>query len=328
MNADGGSDAPPEAPGDALTDGATEACAPTENCSNGVDDNCNGLVDCQDPACGTQGFACAPSTPAGWSVVDFAANAQPPCSTGYANPAPFVEGPDAAAGCTCQCGAPNLDPCAQGTVSLALGQTGCGCRTISGTSDGHCDSFGAPIPGPCPGFTYGTNLTPPLGVQQVACAVTPQLPPLTFAAMGRSCSPDTDGGGGCEAGGCYPTVAAGSWCIATAGNVTCPPGFTRQHVIYAPASVMDTRACNGCACGSNASTCSGARLTVYTDSACTLSPITMTADGICDTFSGDPTGYQYFRYTAMADTAGCSQQGTPTVGGGITATSPMTVCCP
>ncbi|MGA7121295.1 MAG: hypothetical protein WBY94_14420, partial [Polyangiaceae bacterium] len=48
-------------------------CAPTsstENCTNGIDDNCDGLVDCAEPSCQTAGYACVGAAPAGWSGPD------------------------------------------------------------------------------------------------------------------------------------------------------------------------------------------------------------------------------------------------------------------
>ena len=56
---DGGFDRPPDPAGDARRDspgdrGRDVGCGTIEICDNGVDDDCNGLVDCFDPACQSQ----------------------------------------------------------------------------------------------------------------------------------------------------------------------------------------------------------------------------------------------------------------------------------
>lgn len=51
--------------------GATPGCSfpdhrfSDENCFNGIDDDANGLADCDDPACNAL-VACVPAVPSGW----------------------------------------------------------------------------------------------------------------------------------------------------------------------------------------------------------------------------------------------------------------------
>lgn len=121
-------DAPADSPGDA---GGADACdAAVEDCTNGLDDNCNGLVDCADPECASQGFACTPAVPVGWSLVAYVENARPSCPVGWGASAPNVEGPDGGGACQCACGAPTVNPCVQGTLSMSLGQNVCGCQQV------------------------------------------------------------------------------------------------------------------------------------------------------------------------------------------------------
>ena len=87
----------PEAGSDAIVtnDGTTndvvtieaspvDGCKATgpEKCTNGVDDDCNGLTDCADPACQTQGYACAAPAPGGWDFVAFDATRRPAARPG------------------------------------------------------------------------------------------------------------------------------------------------------------------------------------------------------------------------------------------------------
>src|SRR5262249_48129346 len=72
---------------------------PTEVCTAGVDNDCTGHKDCEDPDCATQGFACSPAAPSGWTVVDFSTDDTKACATGYANAVKGRDLPTSAANC-------------------------------------------------------------------------------------------------------------------------------------------------------------------------------------------------------------------------------------
>ena len=52
--------------------GKSGTCVPTgaENCFNGVDDDCNGHVDCDDPACGSGVAQCVALDPTAAPIGD------------------------------------------------------------------------------------------------------------------------------------------------------------------------------------------------------------------------------------------------------------------
>ncbi len=336
---DAGADADAGARLDASADVGVDACGPVEICDDGIDDDCNGLVDCADPRCQSQGFTCMPVVPGGWSLVAYDPGGRPACASGWGSPVPLVEGPDAGpASCACSCGAPIGNPCVAGTATMSLGQNVCGCAKVHDVplvSDGGCDPIGAPIGEPCgawgDGFVQAVVLEAGAegGAAAVACTDDPQRPPITYAALGESCTAQGPAGGGCvSGGGCLPAPAPGIACIEAAGIQTCPPGFTQAHVVYAPSNVIDERQCGPCGCTATVTSCSGATVTLYDDPACTQNPVPLTADGKCDALQGDPSDAGWFQYTASPTTTPCGSPTTTGLDGGLLLRAPATVCCP
>jgi hypothetical protein len=316
---------------------STGGCATgtTEICDDGIDNNCDGMVDCEDPLCQAANYACAPAAPSGWTVVDFTPDTTPACSTGYGNAEMLSPAPTSPDMCTCACGAPQKNPCAQGVFIVTFGFSQCGGPPVPLTSDGTCNPVGAM------GATIGTgNGTPwsdakakPLGATMVACDTTTTLPAVTPGVAGRSCAPTSPAGKGCpNSGACLPTVPAAAWCIRTDGDVPCPsPSFTQRHVVSDPTDVMDGRACGACTCTSNATSCSNASFTTYNNAACTGgSGVTATADSGCHDFmvGGNNSGDSYFKYSATANTLACSGGGSVGLTGAVTLKNPKTICCP
>src|SRR5262249_31310533 len=72
-----------------------------ENCLNGVDDDGDGAVDCDDPDCSAGGFACAEAAPDGWSGPVIFGRADG--ASMLACPAPWREDVAAPACSACMC---------------------------------------------------------------------------------------------------------------------------------------------------------------------------------------------------------------------------------
>jgi hypothetical protein len=237
--------------------------------------------------------------------------------------------------CGCTCGAPQKNPCAQGTLAVQFGDTACGGTKFSLVSDGQCDAVGAN------GATFGegpgnapwmdANGTP-LAATQVACDATGQLPALTQGAAGRTCTPGAPTAGTCPNGDtCLPTVTAAEQCIQMSGTPTCPSGFTHPYVVYASGDIQDKRTCSTCACTSQAATCSKATLTTYTTNNCTGTSVVTTIDGNCDPLpnGSDNHADTYFLYTATPNTMDCTAANTMvSVMGSVETSNPITICCP
>jgi len=101
-----------------------------EDCANGKDDNCNGLVDCADPVCQNAGYVCA-APPQGWSgpvaLESVSGGTLPSCGGSYATS--VQQGHDGASGspatCGCSCSGPTNVQCNGVDVSYYT-DNGCG----------------------------------------------------------------------------------------------------------------------------------------------------------------------------------------------------------
>lgn len=335
--ADGQGHPPPESGvQDAAHDGAfdaSDACIPTgpEDCTNGVDDDCNGLTDCEDPACQAQGFACAPNAPPGWTLVAYFDVSRPSCPAGWGSSAPTVEGPDGGTACSCACGSLTESPCVNGTLSMSLGQNVCGCAQVQNVplvSDGLCDPINHAIGKPC--GDWGDGKVAPLPPSPVACSETRTLPPIAYEAQGETCLPAGPAGGGCvDAGSCLPGAAPATACIEQAGvQPSCPAGFTTRAILFAPGDVTDARECDPCGCASAATSCTAAVLTLYDDPSCSAPGVAIPADGGCNVITGDPSDAGWFTYFATPNTTACAGPATAPYDGGLVTANPKTICCP
>ena len=335
---DGGEDSAPDArsdsaPSDAATPDASDACGPVEICNNGIDDNCNGLVDCADPACSPAWSCTAASIPAGWSIVEYVENARPTCATAYGTSLDVVEGPSGApATCGCTCGITTPGSCEIGSFTVYVGGAIGGCALIpAATSPGNggaCSpampSFAAPD---------GTKFQiDPIGYTTGSCTPDPTItvPDAGFVGQGRLCVDTAGSGAGCTNGGvCAPAVQGGgfSLCISHGGTETCPAGYTTAHTVGT--TITDTRSCSACTCGGATATCGPASVTFFADGGCDDDGATVAADSVCNDFPGAMAGgptYVAYEYTAGVQGEGCqASPGSPD--GGVSLTSPHTVCC-
>ncbi|MBI5479962.1 MAG: hypothetical protein HY906_13940, partial [Deltaproteobacteria bacterium] len=87
----------------------------TEDCMNGIDDNGDGLVDCDDPQC-QAAYQCVPVAPDGWAEVGWVdPDGFPTCPPELPKVLTIYDAADLVAppaGCGCACGAPSGAKCA------------------------------------------------------------------------------------------------------------------------------------------------------------------------------------------------------------------------
>jgi hypothetical protein len=312
-------------------------CIPKqEDCTNGVDDDCDEDIDCADSDCtGASGaFQCAPDTADGWTVVTFDGNAAGQCPSGYGNLTSVASEPaNNGADCSCNCGSPQLNPCTQGVLTLNFGIMGCGGSVIAGTSSGTgaCDSLASKVP-QISNKDQATTMATKLAVKATACdaTATPSVDPPIGAV---TCTPTGPSGAGCpNQTACVPKAATGSVCIQHEGAMSCPAGGPMQRrIVAAPADVIDNRTCGACTCSSSATSCSGAKFTGYDDANCTGNPGTVDIDSVCHFAANGQnfTGDNHFKYTATPDTMNCAAASATTpVGGSFQVNNPITICCP
>lgn len=333
LDLDGGDDATTDdGPGvDALSE--CVAIGP-EDCSNGIDDDCNGATDCADPACAAYG--CAAPAPDGWVgpvALYEDTPAAPSCPTGFTAAVDSNGGlnaPDAQ--CTCSC-TPSGQDCSEPAAQF-YSDVGCGagskCPTGVPLPSGVCTpvaacggasvSFGAPIP------TWSGGTCTARGTTDVG--------PWSFTTLARVCSwsGSVDIPGGCSLAtyqclkkptGLFQT----SFCIYHVGDPppSCPPGaYSNRHVYFS--SATDARRCTTCSCGGppTGGGCSGS-IALYSGGGCAGAPAATFTFG---TSTCAPlTSPQSARgsYTATVGTCAPGSGGVPT--GAVQGTGATTVCC-
>ncbi len=321
--------------GDVVTDVApVDGCVPKgpENCTNGVDDDCNGLVDCADPACTAQGYACVPVSPSGgWDIEAFDATSQAGCPPSLkaknVDVDPMNLSAPASCDCICAVGAP--PSCEQGSISATHGPTDqCGSAAMTyPASGGNCNKQDLSVDA----FVQATQPPPAGGTCNPT--TTPTVPP-TGATQGETCSGQTAFGGGCPAQQTCALVPTGfTACIHHGGaNMACPAGgYTTPHSV---GTVTDNRGCNNaCACGAPTATCSVGSWAFFTSNDCSgTASVSLVTDDHCDPTGPAVGGATYptnqFTSTPQAGTVAC---GLPTTQPGATGNATLmgadTLCC-
>ncbi len=120
-------------------------CVPTpEKCDDGVDNDCDNLVDCADSDCTSpvDGRECVAPAPTGWTLVAFAPGDTAACPAGYDGMVKVAEAPsstDTHCVCTCDCQGTANNPCVHGTLSAKIGNN-CTAATLTNVPvTGGCD---------------------------------------------------------------------------------------------------------------------------------------------------------------------------------------------
>lgn len=313
-------------PGDGGTDGRVidPNCKPSgaEICDDGIDNDCNGLTDCQDDRC-TSGFSCQ-EAPEGWTAVAFAATAAPPCPTGETTTALKVSAGDGmTASCTCTCG-PVGPACTTGSFTLTMSND-VACAVTPTTASIPTSSGCAPLLTP-----FSFNATNAKIAPQAPTSCAPKLSLNGALTDGRLCEAAKLGRGCGTNQVCAPKPTAGlTSCITKAGKSACPAGFTKRST--AGTDAVDQRMCTGCTCNAPAP-CVGGSVSVYDNSMCaTNGAVKNGAKGItqtCAATTPDPS-FSATHFEATPPTGGCATAPATPAGatGGVTFTAERTVCC-
>ncbi|HEY3352354.1 MAG TPA: hypothetical protein VGQ83_03830 [Polyangia bacterium] len=219
------------------------------DCMDGIDNDGNGLTDCEDPACA--GYACVDAPPAGWEAVPWVdPNDQLDCDglTPFElyDPADIVP---ADIGCGCQCGTPSAGCVA--TLECYPAQTCDDPTSRTATAVGaSCHAVPSPsVTGAC----RATGLEARGGCGPIPSTSKP-TPSYTWAPTARACATNVfgycAGGAGTPAPRCVPRPPAGAVgpCIAGSGQTPCPAPYT-VGATYATGHATDNRTCTGCTCG-------------------------------------------------------------------------------
>jgi hypothetical protein len=223
------------------------ACVPSgaENCFNGIDDDCNGLTDCADPACNAIA-ECVPE-PAG-----FALGVHVPmgtaCPVGYATTGPLLtQGLSAGGPCTgCSCS--GITVCGTTVHELSSG-------TCPGTDLATRIVFNTQ----CQSLSFTTTNVHVDAVQlQSTCSFsgTPIVPPISWATQTQFCQASRMGAG-CPTGNvCVQKATSLQHCALQAGSVTCAGNYTPESGGTWYTSVNDSRTCGAsCTCAHSGGDC-------------------------------------------------------------------------
>jgi hypothetical protein len=297
-----------------------DGCTPTgpEQCTNGIDDNCNGLTDCADPACMQDNYTCVPTPPGGgWSFVSFEPTAQSGCPSGLQTTNVDVDPVDNPAQCSCSCkvGTP---PNCTGNVSATYGTNGT-CTMNGGQfpADGSCNKITVSV------MTY-VQASGPAGSGGMCSAMPMSTIPPAGATKGQICGGENKFGGGCPTGQVCALVPGPQSCVAKGGQVACPPGdYSTMHFV---GNLKDNRACTNCKC--DATPACALTWNFYNTPDCKGTALLMLhPDGNCQATGGQQL-YTSNSLTGDSQNATCgapTMQSMPT--GQVTLDAEQTVCC-
>jgi hypothetical protein len=336
----------------------------TEDCANGVDDNGDGLLDCEDPECGA--FACVPELAEGWTgyfaLFEGAPGDDPGCSGGFVatDPPPFV-GTDGItappAACSCSCGPAQGQECGRlDSIVVTMNDAACGSPSARcvGTLeelpdwDGACKGSGffpggALTCGSTASATCSTTTGAPCNVSitvtplaasggQCAPSLEVERPNLTWEKLGRACAAAGTQAKGCNVGQvCVPkpsTPFGSGVCIAKDGDNPCPAGaYASRHIFYTDAE--DTRDCDGCTCSTPSGGTCPTTVSIYSDPSqdtCTTRVATVPA-GSCAPLTDNPTVAGRSASPPGAPSGATCTPSTATPSGAAKGINPKTFCC-
>lgn len=299
--------------GDAAGGGGSDADA-----GGGSGDACTGS------SCMPTGCTCVAAPGSGWSVVAFDPVSRSSCPAGYDTPSDVIVDPTSfgPSTCTCVCNVTTLPSCVSGKVAIAFGSGGT-CTSGGGSfdvADGGC------VAGSFAFAAADHQATPPPPSGGSCTPMVTETPPSPGGGLGKMCTA-TGTAGGCGQGQlCAPDGnSLFSVCVAHAGDVACPSGYTQKHTV---GTGITGGGCGACNCAVPTATCSGATFSVFADSQCATSIATLPADGTCHAVTGGPDAGSSFQYSATTTNVACTPPMQPQPTGNSTLTNATTVCCP
>lgn len=338
---------------------STMTMPPVEDCSNGVDDDGDSLIDCKDTA-DCADFTCVSSVPAGWTgyfqIFQGLPADDPGCSPEYPNDAYAgnfnLNAPPANCN-ACLCGMPQGETCSPPSTINVLDCACGGTPTVPlplTMPNGWTGTCASALDGMGQGYYYpGNSNCGPDMAQPCNQAVTAPAPTVTggFCAssggggmvpmahwdgFARACNGASTMGAGCNLSQkCLPkpkSPYSALICIKRAGDFNCPAGqFSQKQVFYD--DFTDSRACSACSCDApSGSTCAG-NISIYSDTflnACSIPAATFPAGGCAFLSANPPAGNSKFAQTQAPNGGSCAPIGGQPVGQ-ATKTFPQTFCC-
>jgi hypothetical protein len=315
----GGGSAAGEAGQETAAGAPGEAGAPScvsrgaENCFNGIDDDCDGNVDCADSAC--DGPAVCQPAPSGGELGYFAGTGED-CPQGYTavDLHQDLQAPSECHGCSC------IQPtdllCDSGVYGH--GSYACPSYQFNGQLwDMYNDRCGS-LPSD-PNIHYysirGTSQCTPSG--------TPTFDALAWGDSAVFCLADRVGGGCGSGKACVPADVTG-WC--SVGDGGCSADYATDRGIWYE-GVEDQRECSVCQCGLGTADCSASYIAVYPDGACGGTPTPLQSVAVQGDACGLAFGPQSGRIIGDPVPGSGSCQPNNFMTGEATPTNEHHVCC-
>jgi hypothetical protein len=296
-----------------------------EDCSNGVDDDGDGKIDCADEDCGT--YSCVAAAPDGWTgplALYVGSNATPTCGGSYASEA--LRGGSAVSATAAVCSSCSCTPQTAGCANYL----GFGFGAQSNCSDAGCtaliNSSCVEIATTCLNGLTTAYVQTQFQAGAPSCAPSAQAPVIADASFSDhvlGCASDALRRGGCGPGNLCAAQApfTGPFCIVKTGDLACPSGPYADRRVYFTA-IDDTRDCSACACGNDCS---------YTwkifddaDATCATPLATQTGAATCNMVT--PSSGKVRVGVAISGAGTCAASGGQPTGSAAGA-SPTTACC-
>ncbi len=305
-----------------------------ENCSNGVDDNGDKLVDCADPLCAS---ATCVAVPPNWlGPVHYASAtslaALPSCPGGVA---PVTEGGSGTLsvqplGCAaCSCAKPSGATCQiQSAKAYSLGSCSNANQKDYTALANKCTNL------PDVGNAPPSSVKPPqIAAVGASCAPSggaeTSRPKPAFPSFGRVCLAST--GGGCKVGEqCAPPAPAGfdsKVCISRPGGHACPAPFNTKTLLHNSGNFADTRTCGKCSCGQPAGNYCDGKVEFFMGADCTQKHPEEFTLPTTDCRIGGAIGWPSIWVTVGTEQGGSCKTTQAAQSGTATPTGANTVCC-
>ena len=324
----GGSASASSSSGGGATASSSSGGGVETDCTNGIDDDHDGLTDCADPDCINAGYQCAADTPAGWSgpaLLHADLSAPPGCGSDWTMQ-PVAGGLDVSsplAKCSaCACSTPSGATCQSANVKLA-NDPACANGPMMPVPLGAC------IPGQSASAYVAAGPVIGVGGGCAPAGGAASLLPAGFMTQAAVCAAPAMTGKGCNAGACVPRVPMGygpKACVYAPGDPACPGApYLNKTLVYT--GIDDQRSCSSCACGVVAGETCSATLLVFSGfgQGCSGALQTLPANGQCHPVQGPSTGL-IVKQSGPPMGGSCATSGGKPAGM-ATGAKPITVCC-
>lgn len=309
---------------------ATPEAGVESNCTNGLDDDGDGVMDCEDPDCSALA-RCVPEAPASWKGPVFVrvrgdqdpvtdCGSMPTAGTYHMGLVAPVHT------CTCSCGNPTGGSCGD-PVAVVYPSSDCSGLALTSFAGAGCH----------PLTPSGTDAPKSVRATNAPATALPTCPPSAIAnAPDPSWSQAVDTcvaeqSASCNAKEvCLPVPPPGMEtmaCVLRSGDQSCPTPFTTKRVFHA--SFDDSRECpaTGCSCHLSSMVACGGMVRAQGNKECSFPIGAFKIDGTCHAIT-TPTPVVAIELESSATPSGsCTAVGSSSPKGTVVPGEAHTVCC-